>query len=180
MAEVTPKVLGIKEQLIERIEQGNVQHEKTFREYETEVYSRYPRSKFIEIFLPMFSGEVVQDDFLLAQWREIAGDNTRPVNLIDDEGKVVDQVPPLSPLDVYNHTPQRRVSLYDQVSLVDKGVIRDPDTHVYNAGMLLIKDLQSPEKLAKVQQKWIDLVKRLKGEGTGAQAASGGDDMWEY
>lgn len=173
-------VMTIREQIIQRIVNTNDQHKATLRQHEIDTLTRYPLSKFVEIFLPMFSGAVEQDDYLLSQWLQIAGDNTRAVHLIDDAGNIVDRVPPLAPVDMYDLTPTRRVSLADQLGLIERGAVRDPDTHTYNAGMMLLKDIKSPERLKAVQQQWIDLIKRVAPGNAAKTATDPSDDMWEY
>lgn len=71
-----------------------------------------PEGIFIRDFLPLFSGETTQDkETLLSYWYLIAGTPYHPVNLIDDTGRVVAQVPPLQDRNVLSAKPNNAKEL---------------------------------------------------------------------
>lgn len=64
---------------------------------------KLPESIFVRDFLPLFSGESTQDrENLLSYWYLIAGTPYHPVDLIDERGQFVIQVPPLQDRNVVN------------------------------------------------------------------------------
>ena len=55
-----------------------------------------PENIFIHHFLPVFSGERKENvQEAVAMWANIAGSNFHPVNVVNNNGEVVAQVPPL-------------------------------------------------------------------------------------
>lgn len=55
-----------------------------------------PEAIFVHHFLPVFSGERTENaQEALSMWVNIAGSNFHPVNVINNQGDVVAQVPPL-------------------------------------------------------------------------------------
>jgi hypothetical protein len=55
-----------------------------------------PEAIFVHHFLPVFSGERTENaQEALSMWVNIAGSNFHPVNVVNDVGEVVAQVPPL-------------------------------------------------------------------------------------
>lgn len=56
-----------------------------------------PEAIFVTHFLPFFAGEPTarKPEELLAYWYQFAGNAYNPVNLLDSQGKLVIQVPPL-------------------------------------------------------------------------------------
>lgn len=71
-----------------------------------------PEGIFVRDFLPLFSGENVQDrETLLSYWYLIAGTPYHPVNLVDEAGRVVVQVPPLHDRNVLSAAPSNSKEL---------------------------------------------------------------------
>ena len=55
-----------------------------------------PENMFVHHFLPFFSGEVTENSSeTVANWLTIAGSAVHPVNIINNTGQVVAQVPPI-------------------------------------------------------------------------------------
>lgn len=71
-----------------------------------------PEGIFVRDFLPLFSGESVENrETLLGYWYLIAGTPYHPVNLVDEAGRVVVQVPPLQDRNVLSAKPNNAKEL---------------------------------------------------------------------
>ena len=72
-----------------------------FAEVETEHIHSIPEDIFVNMFLPLFSGELTTNTTeLLKQWYTLAGTPYAAVNVIDAKGNVVATVPPIKNRDI--------------------------------------------------------------------------------
>jgi hypothetical protein len=144
-----------------------------------DMVNSYPEHVFIQYFLPMFSGQVEQNTTLLEQWRQIAGDLSRPVNLTNAQNEVVIQVPALQPRSAMKPLVGSTGLDYN-LSLIEKGVIHNPDQSIYVTGMDIHRQVLQGGDTAQEQQAWVALLAHYgKGTVQAVQEASD-DDIYDY
>lgn len=136
---------------------------------------KLPVAIFERDFLPLFRGDKLTDaKERLQLWYRIAGSNFDPVNLIDKDGKIVIQVPPVST------NPYNPVGSDPRISMSAR--LADASTHRHNAGprgadaalmRAVAHGLEFPAAIPKeIEGPWGELLAYFAKKG-GASSAPG-------
>ena len=117
--------------------------------------NRLSEEKFKQLFLPYFLGEKYNEN-IIVKWTEIAGSPQMPVHLIDEEGQVVNTVPPLIKGGLFNNGE-------DVDSLIAQGKLKEETFGVnreYNKLKMTLVDkveeLENVDEWAKALSKYVD------------------------
>lgn len=90
------KISPYMQQNIDRFVAHSEKLKKAFIDLTEETVNKIPKDIFFYHFLPLFSGQdYTRKDELLPIWYQIAGATNKPVDVVDDKGKVIVRVPPV-------------------------------------------------------------------------------------
>jgi hypothetical protein len=119
---------------------------------DTIVIKKMPIEIF-KYFIPYFKGEK-KSDYIIVKWIELAGSPFLPVKLIDEEGNIVDEVPPLYANKVKEKTDTKFSILIDKVKTNNRLMQGKGDA-------ILKKTLQKEiEHLNITTEKWLELLNK--------------------
>lgn len=94
MSQIKPK--GIQEMQTQILQNQIETIKEQFQQLDRLDVRTVPENIFVHHFLPVFSGERQENvQEAVAMWANIAGSNFHPVNIVNNVGEVVAQVPPL-------------------------------------------------------------------------------------
>lgn len=157
----------------------NLAGQAAIEQADKDLVNSYPEQVFLQYFMPMFSGEVEQSAALLEQWRQIAGDLGRPVNLTNAQNEVVIQVPALWPRSAMKPLVGSAGMDYN-LSLIEKGVIQNPDQSIYMTGMGIHQQVLRGGNTEQEQKAWMALMAHYGKGGAAAAKDTGDDDIYDY
>jgi hypothetical protein len=162
-----------KQILIKQIEQAQEQ----FSELDKRNVRSIPENMFVHHFLPFFSGETTENaQESITNWITIAGSPMHPVNIVNSQGQVVAQVPPINNNGALDPTGKDTNIAYAMKEAKSLSGLSP------NAGQNLILGKLS-EKLdamtakatdnqTQMQERWNDLLKHYNKKPIGAAAAN--------
>lgn len=122
-----------------------------------------PENIFVFNFLPFFCGEKVENsNYLLNTWLDIAGSNYKPVNVVDNNGKVVITVPPIHDNNAIEPVTNRR----DDLSYMFRES-REKSTLSPNLGINIVNDALGSRfhkvirdtQNSPIKEKWLALFR---------------------
>jgi hypothetical protein len=142
-----------------------------------------PELIFVTYFLPMFAAEVKQTVDLMNQWSVIAGDLTRPVDILDASGRIVIRVPPIRSSTAYAPITARTQGIDYDIKIASSGARRDASQFLVNGMLARYQYMLKSGNMQQDEQAWIALFKhygKWKDDAKAVVADSSGDDLYDY
>lgn len=102
-----------KKQIIDEITRIEDRLKEDFGNLLDDSISKIPEIIFVRDFLPMFSGEIPNNDYLISMWYTISGGPFNQVKVVDNSGKTVAIVPPVLDRDLVRSDRPANTSLIE-------------------------------------------------------------------
>lgn len=142
------------------------QQKEQFAKMNLNAIRTIPENIFITHFLPFFAGEGSKNiDEVLETWHRISGNNFTPVNIVDNKGNVVIQVPPIHNGEYFKPIVNRKIDMAYHMRVAREKSMASP-----KLGERIVSE-QLGEKLSEmiedsdhseVTEKWMALFKHYK------------------
>jgi len=161
-----------KQLLIKQIEEAQEQ----FLELDKRNVRSIPENMFVHHFLPFFSGETTENaQESINNWITIAGSPMHPVNIVNSQGQVVAQVPPINNNAILDPASDKEINMAYAMKEAKSLSGLSP-----TAGQNLIIGKLSEkldtltahvsDKQTEMQDRWNDLLKHYNKKPIGAAA----------
>lgn len=140
-----------------------------------------PENIFVHHFLPVFAGEKKENvQETVAMWANIAGSNFHPVNVVNNVGEVVAQVPPLQNNNALDPSKSQSNIAYAVKESRAKAELSPVGAQAILSNQLsskldnMTQDIQSKNK--PLEEKWAELLAKY---GKGPASKSNSKDQQE-